>query len=237
MAEGELTIPGTQTKIPVWMLGAAALAGLGAWILSRNQPQQSNAQPSTAGLDAAAMAQNFDTLRQELLDYIATNYGTQPGQIGGAVTAPTWPNPLGSQPYPPQNAPNPNPPPVGYPPNPPTDTNPVPPVNPAPPPTPGSPPIPPAQGTPSPIQYPPWQPPTGGPGSGGGARVLHFMPGVKTPPSIYGFPDIAYLTSPANSGDFFTPPIVRATRLQPATGSFIGGVPGLARLPFHISEV
>lgn len=235
MADGGFTIPGTQTKVPIWMIGAAALAGLGAWILSKNQPSGSTAQPSTAGIDAATMAQNFDVLRQELLDYIGSNYGLQNG-IVGTQTPPIYP-PTSSAPLGQQN--NANPPPTGYPPAP-TGPDLQPPVQgPAPITEPG--PNPPSGPNSGPIIEPvpggpPSSPGSGGSGSGGGARVLHFIPGVKQAAPIFGFPDLAFLTSPINPGDYFTAPLVRSTRMQPASGSFIGGKPGPARLPFHRTE-
>ncbi len=92
----DMTIPGTDVKIPSWGVYAIGAVGVGVIVYATMKGRSSSSsalQPSTAGIDNAQLAQNFDELRQQLQDYINTQLGTatntvSPTPTPAPVTAP-----------------------------------------------------------------------------------------------------------------------------------------------------
>lgn len=174
-------------KTPTMILiGAAAVAAAAAYVMKKKQPVNT-ATPPAVGVTPTNLSNMFNVLRQDVLNYIASNVGTQTGELSAAAWPPAAP--LGTAP-------------TSYPPAPASST-----------------------------------PGAGGPGAGSGAQVYHTAPAVPRASKVFGFPDVAYLASPANPGFTFTPPLVTATGLQPASGSFVSGKPPENLYPFHSSEV
>lgn len=229
MAEG-FKIPGSETVVPYWMIGAAALAGVAAYVLNKNKPV--NTATPAEGLTAGSMSQMFNTLRQEVLNYIASNVGSQTGQLTPTPWTPG--TPLGAAPIPGSWAGIQYPYPTLFPPGQfPHPAYPIPATA-----------KPDARlsrgaqsGHPAGWQKHPAPVSSGGPGSGAGPSPLHTAPALPRASTIFGFPDVAYISSPANKGFFFTPPLVRGTGMQPASGSFVSGQPPENLYPFHSSEV
>lgn len=228
MADG-FKIPGSDTEVPYWMIGAAALVGVVAYIASKKPV---NTATAPEGITASGMSEAFNSLRQELMNYIASNVGTQTGQLTPSPWVPG--TPLGAPPVPGSWAGIQYPYPTLFPP----EQFPHPPY-----------PVQPGQtvdarlsrsaqaGHPAGWVKHPAPVSSGGPGAAPGPERLNTAPALRLPASIYGFPDVAFITSPANPGFFQTPPVFRKTNLQPASGSFVNGQPPEMLIPFQSSEV